>query len=137
MNTPTTRKELCKYINKILTDLLHEAKDRVDQCADITFTIKGNNTFIYEYIESMCDEYNGKNNIWKCCAENSGDDPKYTLTVSHVDDYGDGFGWIRDDDTPLDGSNTDSDDNDTGVIPSCCNGVEGCSECKSDCDADA
>ena len=31
----------------------------------------------------------------------------------------------------------DDDDNDEGVIPSCCNGVEGCSECKSDCDEDA
>lgn len=99
---PTTRKELCKYINKILTDLLVEAKDNEDQCAEITFIIKGDNTFIYNYIESMCSDYNEKNDIWKCCAENTGDDPEYTLRVCHVDDYGDRFGWIRDDDdTPL------------------------------------
>jgi hypothetical protein len=125
MDMPTTRKELCKYINKILTDLLDEAKDNEDEYADITFIIKGDTTFIYNYIESMCSKYNEKNDVWKCFVDidyyapmvaehkanmetHTGDDTEYTLKVCHVwqtlglDDYGNRFGWILDDDdTPL------------------------------------
>jgi hypothetical protein len=101
MTMPTTRKTLCAYINKTLCDLLDDAKDNEDQYSDITFTIKGDGEFIHGYIKDMCDKYNEKNDIWKCCVEDD-DHPEYTLKVCHVDDYGDCFDWILDDDdTPL------------------------------------
>jgi len=108
MDMPTTHKELCDYINKTLTALLDEAKDNDEHYADITFTIKGDAKFIHRYIKFMCHEYNEKNDIWKCdvedvtCIEDNDDMFEYTLKVCHVDDYGDCFGWILDDDdTPL------------------------------------
>lgn len=102
MDMPTTRKALCKYINTILYDLLDEAKDNDEHYADITFPIKGDCEFIYNYIEDMCHRYNEKNDIWKCDVEHIGDETEYTLRVCHTDDSADRFGWISDDDdTPL------------------------------------
>ena len=114
---PKTRGELNKYINKILSDLLEEAKGTGEHYADITVAIKGDGEFIHCYIKDMCDKYNDKNDIWKCCVDEDTDDvcecTLITLKVCHTDDSGDRFGWVQDyDDTPLDGSNTDSDDND-------------------------
>ena len=113
MNMPKTRGELNKYINKILSDLLEEAKGTGEHYADITVAIKGDGEFIHCYINDMCDKYNAKNDVWKCYVEDTSDVCEYTLIVDRANDSGDRFGWIQDyDDTPLDGSNTDSDDND-------------------------
>jgi len=115
---PTTRKELCAYINGVLMELKFEAEDNIRKISNCAVSIKGNPDFIYDYIDSMCAEYNLKNTGWHCEVENDGTDEfslcvfspsvdadadEDTLEWQDVDDSNDmGFEWQEDDsDEPL------------------------------------
>jgi len=99
-NMPTTRKQLCAYINDVLTDLLIEAIED-DFGAERTITIKGNPEFIYNYIENMCSRYNDRNELWYCDVQHIGDSDNYSLHISH-NDFHDAYDWQEDDsDEPL------------------------------------
>jgi len=100
-NMPTTRKELCAYINNVLVELQDEANDTCDHASKRTVTIKGNSQFIYYYIEGMCTKYNDRNTLWHCTVENVGESDEYDIYVYDAT-HDDGFEWQEDDsDEPL------------------------------------
>ncbi len=91
---PTTRKELCAYINYNLEKLREEARYVIGKDASISFVIKGNTFLIHDYITDMCDTYNYKNEMWKCSVEmhNSNAD-EFILYIQHIFADNDRFSW--------------------------------------------